>query len=335
MDMENFKPDLNQKEERIRKKIQGLIKYCTYDQSYDGGEVIWIWGEKTDLYDLLSDYDISDQSKERIVDNLACPSCGFEHFELMSSVGLESKYEIQLNKYVSKASNKSLKEVASLELHLEQFPLLALQNSLARKIFNEIKNQAFPKTKIKGQFFRARRVQSSAVFTDEEMFVPPKENVTEGRFNHGGQAHLYLAGSKETAIKEVVAVEPSTLVWWQEYEVVKSIPKILDLTFDWSNISTTDSPVLLGMNYNNSLRRSDRNEGNWKPDYKITRFIMDCAKNLGYNGIKYNSSKGFFEYDVVLFEPDKTNILPVGKPQIEIFMNEDEQENFASDLLDF
>lgn len=322
--MEEFKPTLSKKEEKIRKKIQSEIKYCDYDQPYDSGDVIWIYGDKIDLYDMLSAYDISEASMDKIVDHLYCPGCGNEYLELMSSIGTETAYEKELDIYYSKASKLFINEVDAFEKELEQYPLLALNNKIAKSIFKEIEKETLPITSVKGTFFRARRVESSEIYNTEKMYHPPIGKSNEGRFNHSGQSHLYLANAKETAIKEVIAQDNALLVWTQEFLIENPVDKILDLSFDWSMFSTSTKTLLVALNIDNSLRRSERNIDNWKPDYFLTRFIMDCARKFGYKGIKYNSAKGYGEYDLVLFYPQEIDIIAQGKPMIEIFQGSNE-----------
>jgi hypothetical protein len=115
---------------------------------------------------------------------------------------------------------------------------------------------------------------------------------------------------------------------------VKPIHNILDLSYDWSNITPSTSTLLLALNVKRSIGRTDRNIDNWKPDYFLTRFIMDCAKSSGYNGIKYNSTKDLFAHNIVLFHARKAQVIAMGNPQIEIFMDKDDKEKFQSDLLD-
>ncbi len=63
---------------------------------------------------------------------------------------------------------------------------------------------------------------------------------------------------------------------------------------------------------------------------------MDCAKSAGYNGIKYNSSKDNVTYDLVLFYPEKAKVKAVGKPSIELFLdNKKDREKLTFDLIDF
>ena len=173
---------------------------------------------------------------------------------------------------------------------MEKFPLLAYSHKLGRKIYKEIKNKTLPVVSVTGNFFRSRRVESSKVFQKENMFNPPSGRSTAGRFNHSGQSHLHLSNTKETSILEVVKDEKSMLVWCQEFTVKQVVDNILDLSFDWDYLTPSTSTLLLSLQIKNTIGRSDRNVDLWRPDYYLTRLIMDCAKASGYNGIKYNST---------------------------------------------
>ncbi|MCL8000781.1 RES family NAD+ phosphorylase, partial [Brucella sp. 21LCYQ03] len=92
-------------------------------------------------------------------------------------------------------------------------------------------------------FYRARKVTNHDILEINEMLNAPVGKSTEGRFNHSGQSHLYLANTKETAIKEVVQNLKNSLIWVQEFKINSGIDNILDLTFDITNISLNDSPL--------------------------------------------------------------------------------------------
>lgn len=329
------KPDLTAKEERICKKVQSLIEYCLYCQPYDDGEAVWIYGERTELYDLMDEYEISDTSKENIVGNLFCPYCGNESFSLGLDVGLKTKFEKDVDKHLNNVRRIYGKQVKDLETLLEQYPLLAYQNSFAKRIYKEIVSRKLPVTSAKGEFYRARKVENAEVLKSKKMYSAPLGKPNEGRFNHAGQSHLYLANEKTTALKEVTANESALLVWCQKFEISRTIRDIIDLSFDWEYLTPSTSTLLLSLKLYNSIDRSDRNKENWKPDYYLTRYIMDCAKKAGYNGIKYNSTKESYAYDLVLFYPEKSKIKAVGNPSIEIFLNSEERDTFSTDLMDF
>ncbi len=332
--MDEFeKPELTSKEEKYRKKIQSEIENCIYCQPYDNGEVVWILGVRTDLVEILYRRNIPENHWDNIISHLHCPYCGNESFERYSEIGIKTKFDIEVDKHMDKVYGLYGSYVKTFEDLLENFPLLAYSNRFGKRIHKELKERKLPSITIKGEFYRARRVESSEVLTVDGMYNPPIGKPQEGRFNHAGQSHLYLSNDKATAIKEVITNEHSLLVWCQKFELKKEATNILDLTFDWMNI--TPSTLLLSLKVYNSIGRADRNKELWRPDYYLTRFIMDCAKEQGYNGIKYNSTKDTTEFDVVLFYPDKLNVVAIGEPHIEIFMNKDDQNEFKSNIIDF
>jgi hypothetical protein len=315
--MEEYYPALSATAEKYRKRIQSKIYYCYNCQPFEGGEPFWIQGDKIDMVDLLIDNNVPEKYWKEIADQLFCSSCGTPHLGLGADVGLQTKFEKELSSQEKKAKAIYGKEVVVLEELLSNYPLLAFQNKFAKKIYNEIKKNKFPIATIKGEFYRARIVGDPKLLTSAEMLNAPLGKPLEGRFNHAGQSHLYLTDSKETALLE--ASPTDSLVWCQKVVIKKGVSNILDLTFDWLEMTPSTSALLLSLNIRNTLRRTDRNKENWKPDYCITRFIMDCAKSLGYSGIKYSSAKEFSSYNVVLFYPDKVKLEDLEKPSLEQF----------------
>lgn len=53
----------------------------------------------------------------------------------------------------------------------------------------------------------------------------------------------------------------------------------------------------------------------WKPEYFVTRFIADCARLAGYNGIMYSLTRSTGD-NAILFDVTTTLIKPVGDPII-------------------
>jgi hypothetical protein len=333
--MDEFeKPDLTIIEKRYLKKVQSKIEYCLYCQPFDEGDAVWIYGDRIELCELFYESSVPEKFWDKITKHLYCPYCGNTNLDLSIDVGLRSKYDIEVDKHYDEAKLLYGRDVKEFEDLLESYPLLAFQNNLAKRIYKEIKERKLPTISIKGKFYRARKVENSEVIKSNKMYNPPLGKPQEGRFNHSGQSHLYLANDKETAIREVVSDEHSLLVWCQEFEILNEVTNILDLSFDWSNLTPSTSTLLISLKINNSIGRSDRNKQNWRPDYYLTRYIMDCAKSLGYNGIKYNSAKESysFTFDVVLFFPETINIQPIGNPLIEIFLNKEEIDKLTTDL---
>ncbi|MDP9954785.1 hypothetical protein J2X97_000422 [Epilithonimonas hungarica] len=313
-----YKPELTKIEENYRKKIQSEIISCYNCQPYDEGEPVWIFGNKTEIEDLFYKLNVDDKYWNNIIQHLVC-KCGTE-LDFGSDVGVKNKYEKDLEIFVKKSNQKFVKKINEFRSLLIKTPLLGYQNSFGKAIYKELKNNTFPIISLSSNefFFRARKVSNHDIIESHQMLNAPTGKSTEGRFNHSGQSHLYLANTEETAIKEVAYNFNNCLVWVQEFEFLNDIDNILDLTFDITNLSLNTNPLLLSLSLSNSLEENENNIDNWRPDYFLTRFIMDCAKSLNYNGIKYNSSRNAYDFNLVLFYPDNFNIQNIGNPKIEI-----------------
>jgi len=323
---EDFKKALTLKEERLRDKIQKEILSCYNCQPYDCGEPVWIHGERTDVEDLFYSFNIHEKYWDAILEYLFCP-CGTELDTLDCQVGIQSKYEKDLNKFINDASKLYKKKIEIFINLLENTPFLGFKDSFGKKLYKEIETGKFPVTELNIDecYFRARKVNSHDILESSKMLNAPKGKPTEGRFNHSGQSYLYLTENKETAIKEVAQKDKSFLVWYQEFKLERKVEGVLDLTYDLDLISLSSNPLLIILFLTNSLEKFENNLDNWRPDYFITRFIMDCAKDLGYKGIKYNSTKSRNDFNIVLFYPHELELLKIGDPLIEIFKDEDRE----------
>lgn len=324
-------PELTKKEESYVKRVQKQIHYCSYDQSYDEGEVVWIFGKKVELTDLLFDCKVPEENWDNVIAHLSCPGCGHSNFELGEIVGLQTEYDKEVEKHTAEAQKKYGKRIEAFEKHLEKNPMLGYQHSFGRKLFKEIEANAIPSISISGKFYRSRPVQSSEVLTSKKMSKAPSGKPTEGRFNHSGQSHLYMASDKETALKEIAKTEDPLLAWCQVFQIENDIPKILDLSFEWMDLSLSTSTLLLSLKMYKAIDRTEGNKELWRPDYFLTRYIMDCAVMLGYEGIKYNSTKDFADFNVVIFNPEKHKVKSIGLPTVEPFKG---LEKVSRDFLD-
>jgi hypothetical protein len=297
----------------LRQKSSEQIHYCYNCQPADGGGYFWILGDRIDMHNLLWGCGIPEGYQSGVADQLSCPNCGTE-LDLTCEVGLQTNYEAELSKREKTAKSIYTKEIKSFEDQLQEFPMLALRHKFARKINKAISEHKLPVTTLEGKFYRARRLSDDKIFNKKDMLHAPIGKPTDGRFNHAGQSHLYLSTEKETAMLEVI--ESESMVWYCSVKIEKPIDKILDLDINWNEESETTPILLHALNINRSIQRSDRNKGNWRPDYYMTKFIMDCAKSSGYNGIKYLSAKFPPSYNYVLFYPEKVKIKNQGKPKV-------------------
>ena len=140
--------------------------------------------------------------------------------------------------------------------------------------------------------------------------------IGEGRFNHAGQSHWYLADSAATCVAELLDLKQG-VVYLQEFEV-SACADVLDVyapddaELFGSGDHLTDLALALILNDANLYVRVERDMA-WKPGYLLPRFVMDAAKAAGFAGIRYRSVRSFQGQNVVLFDrawPAKV----IGKP---------------------
>lgn len=314
--------ELSTRAEKNRKKIQSLIISCVDCQPFDEGEAVWIHGERWELTELFEEHNVPENQWEAIASNLRCPECGSECIETFSDVGIKSKYDIALDKYIKQTLKKYKPLIDEFDALIEKTPLLAFSHKFGKRLFDDLKKSELPITEIEGTYFRAREVKNSDIMSKEKMMHPPIGKPQEGRYNHSGQSHLYLSRDWKTAIEEVIGGNEDKIAWTIELNIGK-VDKILDLSFDWTQTTPETSPVYLALCGQNYVNRFDRNDELWKPDYFLTRFIMDCAKILGYNGIRYHSTKTSYIENVVLFYPENCLLQANKEPELRKYLKKE------------
>lgn len=326
--------ELTPKEESKRIKVQDDIHYCLNCQARDGGDWLWIMGERYDLEDLFNDHNVKENMRDRLIQyGLHCKYCGTE-LNRYDEIGLEDKFDKEINKHLKDAKRKYGKRINELNRSIKCYPTLALSFPLAKSINKEIKEKKMPVCSIEGDYYRVRKVSKPDVLNSEDFLAPPIGMPQEGRFNHSGQSHFYIANSKNTAISEVIYNDGSSLLWLQKF-VLNEITNILDLSFDWENLGVSTSTLLVAIHDSSILSKSKDNKDMWKPNYNITRFIMDCAKCHGYSGIKYNSVHDSIGKNIVLFNCEEQMFKEYGKPEIIIHREASEKDSFDNMINEF
>ncbi|PJJ10289.1 RES domain-containing protein [Flavobacterium sp. 1] len=305
---------ITKKEQKVINKIQSRLSSCADCESWDEGEPLWLWGDATDIYNLLADSEIEDNRKEVIAFEFKCPNCSCE-LELMSKVSIKRKYELELEKHIFQSMKKYGNSLKDFEALIRDYPFLALNHTIGKKIFREVSKKKIAQTTIKADtvLYRSRLCESSKILGSNDLFNPPLGVPTEGRFNHNGQSYFYLCNEEEGSILEISENE---LVWTQTFKIDEEIDNILDLSFDYEEVSLSTDALLICLHLSEIFKKNSTNKGNWKPDYFITRFVMDCAKKSGYSGIKYNSIKMYSSMNYVLFDIKNKNIKPLDEPEV-------------------
>jgi len=307
----------NLDEEKIREFIetaQKQITYCLTCQPWDEGEAIWIFGVRTDMYDLLWSLEIPEEYYEDVASRLCCPHCGAE-LEITSVVGTKTQYEQKLEKMWNEWYEAYEWRLEEFHKYLGKYPYLGISHKLGAEIMESI--GTFPKLEIVNQkWYRARNICSGKLLSPPEMLPPDPHKVVipEGRYNHFGQSVFYLAENKEACVKEILR-EGETIAWIQEFQIKKA-SSVLDLIPDDSHEPPLDLPIIaLGLIYGRATQEPVEKTKGWKPEYFVSRFIADCAKSKGFKSVRFKTLRHYFN-NLVLFEWSADQITPIGKPSL-------------------
>lgn len=149
-------------------------------------------------------YNVPEDSLDNISTNLVCPNCGTE-LERFVDIGLEDIGDRIINEHISKAKAKYGKKINDFVNTIKRYPTLALSQPLVKNIKKEIANRVISTCTIRGTYFRARTLSNSKVLNSEDFLAPPLGKSQEGRFNHAGQNHFYIADCEEVAINECIS----------------------------------------------------------------------------------------------------------------------------------
>jgi RES domain len=292
--------------------VEGYLSKCANGQPYDEGEPVWI-NEHTTLNDVMELADVPEDCREEVAKRVSCPVGDGPH-SLWEEVGIKSdgelRYEALMDEwYVSRAD-----QLDDFYEFLQKHPYLGAAHRLGKEIRDSI--SGFPATNIEDElFYRARRITSGRDYRRDD-FLPPDANkvsIGEGRYNHHGQSVIYLADDKEGAAIECVA-EGESRAWVQAFRI-REMDKILNLS-DEEEWADEDMPLLaFGLMHSGAVRKVvDRTDG-WKPEYFIPRYVADCAREAGFNGILFKSVR-HWRTNLVLFNYDAGKISPEGEPEI-------------------
>ena len=327
-----------------KRKLQVLsdmltgCEYCqsTYDREDDE---YYFHAPHESFYDLLEDIGFTDKQKDIIFENYKCPNCGCD-LDAFSEVTTNEYYqeEKEYSKYIQKITAKVEPKINEFYDYLINYPYLGCNHSVGNQIIKGI--DSLEKVDIENQFFfRAREPKDSTIFTTEDMLPPSPQKIpiSEGRFNHFGQAHWYLSDS-ETLCGAECSHKKNCILWFQKVRINK-VSCILDLAKDYIDYSFIpdstriyDLPVVVAaLLLSGVITKKQEIKGYWKPEYFITRFIADVCKTKGINGILFPSSL-LPGKNLVIFDINKTQYEFDGKPELKEYNFQKEYDDLYESL---
>jgi hypothetical protein len=306
--------------ERYRSQLLEELQYCYNCQPWEGGPV-WILGSRIWMRELLNDLRIPESMQKEVVEGVECPNCG-SSLDLSCDVGIRHQYEIEHDVRVQRARRAYGKRLFEFSQHIQDYPYLGAVHPVGRQILRDMRS--FPRIAVTdSSLFRARRLKDGRRYTKDDL-RPPDPNkiaVPDGRFNHGGKPHWYLANKPHAAAVEVAA-QGDAVVWIQEWHI-EQLENILDLrawdadgvrSFDEPSEGPTDAPLLaVALIFSDHLRLPVQKKTR-QPEYIVPRFVADAARQAGYSGILFSSAKHLYD-NLVIFDPT-TPLVAVGDPKL-------------------
>lgn len=216
---------------------------------------------------------------------VACPRCG----ERMGSNIFPFEFPFSEARFFEEAFLE-LGELA------HNTPFLVLTSSVARDIFEEVKKTC---SKLSAgtpysQLYRGRCIENP---TFDDFNAPPASVVREGRYNHAGRPVLYLASDEKTCWEECGRPRSGFSI----LEFSAQAPLLLLNFSDFDELSNLLSALIYS-----SLMSSPTDSDGWnRPQYVLTRFVADCARASGIDGIVYPSCRNSNGDNVVLLDASK------------------------------
>jgi len=190
------------------------------------------------------------------------------------------------------------------------FPNLIPDQEHLKNLFELL---TLPVEDVPGSLYRARINATNRSYTIEEMGMPPKDLVSNGRANPKGISYLYSASNIKTAISEVRPFIDDT-VTVVEFEVMVPLALVdlrnpkqtispFALSEDDLSVIYQDMPflVLLGDELAKPIvpRVADL-------EYLPSQYLCEFVKHIGFEGIVYRSSLAYGD-NFAIFQETKMN----------------------------
>jgi len=168
-------------------------------------------------------------------------------------------------------------------------PFLLLEHEFAKRVLDQIRQMAKRQAKVPfhAPLFRARTdadiEKCGQSPTDLATFGPaPAELVVEGRFNHAGAPLLYVASSPELAAAEIGRPDQPCTVGELTFSVEMQVLDLAEL-----EDGDEGDNLMLALSNSALLSAPRTGEGWMRTEYVFSRFVADCAREAGFDAVRY------------------------------------------------
>lgn len=273
---------------------------CCCDECYDEFLAKWpaVYSRDTDFQCSGIDLDcfykgssrlqdlFTKEEFDKFINKIPCPRCGNP---LCYNIW---PYEFKFN--LPEDFHTTLKEINNLSV---KTPFLILTHPFALEVLKVVKELS-AKTgsmDVQTKYYRGRRLQEDKRYINEEFKYPPREQISEGRYNHAGFPVIYLGDSVQTCFFELRKPNEGIAIAEMIINKPLKILDLIDITDDYNNILNAAA-------WSSLVSSPSEGQGWYKPQYVFTRFIADCALNAGFDAIKYQSVRHEKAHNIVLLD---------------------------------
>lgn len=299
------------------------IKSCFYDKQDNPTKIFESIDTSSEIKDLMyeilqNNNDSWEQYYENIVEYIQCPNCEngsgedmdehIDHgkFNLYTEVYTQADIDEFNRNFYGDSIDKINEEVSQIAKEFTINELVELRSKFSSnklfihahpsfsKLYDLIKTSCIVYILSTDRIvFRARPTKDSYVFQKDEMWDAPRARVGQGRYNDNGEVVLYCSNSKDAVKKEVVSnTGEYTIGVFQVNEPMVLLPVNYLFGRDFEGfISEIVNP--------------DESSYKSKEQYIITNIVSAIAKEIGYKGIVYISTKDKFSVNYALFNYEK------------------------------
>ena len=282
---------------------------CTACVGYFGKEdgYVSFVGKSCCPDDLLMSLDVPERQRPDVLAHAACGECGNSIAE-KADIWIWNEAQVAFRSRLARAIKQHERQLCEFRDFLAEYPFLGAMHGTGRALMGAVRS-AEGNIVVDGRWWRCIKARSKELV--QEDFRAPRGNrehpIYEGRYNHAGQPHWYLADSVDTGMSEILD-DDAGIVYAQELELAPC-ENVLDLwtpNVDEGPVTVLDGSLLklaLVLSRANVYERVNRKLA-WKPGYLLPRFIMDAARHARFMGIRYNSVRAIDGVNLVLFDSD-------------------------------
>ncbi len=289
---------------------QREIAFCQSCQPTENGRRVWRFGLPLKISELLRRLGVPADDHEFLAESLECNNCG-TLLNLATTIGVKSQSERDWERLWRKWEAQFANRFRDLHDFLAEYPALGLQHRLGRQLFKALGE--LPRMEIgRASLYCARPVTHGRPRTSEE-FNPITPSSRTGCHHHAGQQVYLLADSEAGAAREILTGEEK-IVWLQKIQLVRC-KGILDLPCMLAEASSPlAAPLIYGLCYRGAMKPAEIEMAEVTVCL-VSRFLADCARLHGFNGIRTKSQKHHAN-NLILFSWPADVLAPQGEPHL-------------------